>query len=305
MRKLSRHLERHEISNAVFAFMVGFTGIALLMLLVIALVTFSELDANSALPLDERPVERAFQPAVNTPPAKALPRPTEHRPHQASEGQPADKKQAGAKLEASIFPSEADKDEPGERWPVCERPEDGKQSDLCAQWESAHQGFVANALGRSQLLLTAISVGVSLFVGVLAALGVILAAHASDLAAKAIKQGRDFDRGRIAAKIARGSRQRYTLGLENIGKSVVRLESVELASPEGVSLLNNNEIRHLAEDASFQMSFDPAGIERLQVDLRYTDAVERTHKAVGVFEARGSSFICTDWREKRVEAPAK
>lgn len=305
MSRIANHLERHAISRLTFGVLVGFGMVAFLILIAGGVLTYNELSHRSALPWQSAK-ERASQPAVHSPPAptqsRPLPRQSEREDEEKAGEDLSKKKEGQARENFPVLPTETDKDEPGRNWPECKNPENGKESDLCAQWEAAHQGFVANDIARSQLLLTVGNLLVSLFVGALAGLGVVLAAHASDLAAKAIRQGRDFERGRVAAVITRSGKGRFFLALSNVGGSVARVTRVCLAAPDGRDLLVSDEVRHLREGADDEkLLLVLAGAVELALTVHYVDADERRHECRSIFERRGAGFVCTAWNEQTMQ----
>lgn len=106
--------------------------------------------------------------------------------------------------------------------PHCQNPQDKENSDLCAQWFAAREVASANAIARSGLAMQWLNLIVTLFVGGLTAIGLLVAAQATRLAAEAMDTASRVVRGRVVPVMradGTGSARRVQGRFENVGES--------------------------------------------------------------------------------------
>lgn len=225
-------------------------------------------------------------------------------------GQAASDRDPGADR---LSPESAGKAEPYQAegyQPHCQSPKSQGDSDLCAQWLAAREAVSANAIGRSGLVLQWLNLIVTLLVGAMTAIGLLVAAQATRLAAQAMDTANRVVRGQVIPVIrASGnvSTRRVQGRFENIGESPAEVvgykwfagASVDVAEAQiATATLDLDSVYLAAGEKDFCRNLDDEPAIAVVID--YTDMLGGRWRCWAVFERMaGGKYLRRKHSEKR------
>lgn len=182
--------------------------------------------------------------------------------------------------------------------PHCQSPKNQGDSDLCAQWLAAREAASANSIGRSGLVLQWLNLIVTLLVGAMTAIGLLVAAQATRLAAEAMDTANRVVRGRVVPIIkasGSASTRRVQGRFENIGESpaeVVGYKWLAAASTDvaeaqiATAALESDSVYLAAGEKDFCRNLDDKPAIAVVID--YTDMLGGRWRCWAVFEGMPS-----------------
>jgi hypothetical protein len=213
-------------------------------------------------------------------------------------GQAASNRNSGSDY---LSPESAGKAEPYQAegyQPHCQSPKNQGDSDLCAQWLAAREAASANAIGRSGLVLQWLNLIVTLLVGAMTAIGLIVAAQATRLAAQAMDTANRVVRGQVVPIVratGSASTRRVQGRLENIGESPAEVVGYKWFSGASVAVadsqiaavtLDTDSVYLAAGEKDFCRNLDdePA----IAVVIEYADMLGGRWRCWAIFERMAS-----------------
>nr|WP_314469783.1 hypothetical protein [uncultured Sphingomonas sp.] len=235
------------------------------------------------------------------------------RPEEAEgrdRGQTASDRDPGADRLSPESAGKAEPYQPKGYQPHCQNPKSQGDSDLCAQWLAAREAASANSIGRSGLVLQWLNLIVTLFVGAMTAIGLLVAAQATRLAAQAMDTANRVVRGQIVSIIRPSgvaSAGKVRVRVENIGESPAEIvghkwftaASVDVAESNiPTAVLDFDSIYLAAGEKDFCGNLDDEPAIGVVID--YTDMLDGRWRCWAVFERVGSGkYLRRKHGEKR------
>jgi hypothetical protein len=166
-------------------------------------------------------------------------------------------------------------------------------SDLCAQWAAGREVAIGNGIARSNLVFQQFSLVISLFLGVLGVLGLVIAARAAELAARAVDDAATASRAYFELSL-RPLGQGFALHVANIGAGPGVLLEALVSGTETAPVTSVGEpvacmaiiAAGKAEPALLEVDAAPW----FAATVRYRDAFGHVHRSVSVFERTDRGF---------------
>lgn len=218
--------------------------------------------------------------------------------HEVAEGDDRGKAEADSQAGADQLTAEGTgKAEPYQAkgyQPSCQSPKNQGDSDLCAQWLAAREAAFTNDIGRSGLVLQWLNLIVTLLVGAMTAIGLLVAAQATRLAAEAMHTANRVVRGQVISVIrasGNASARRVQGRFENIGESPAEVvgykwfagASVDVAEAQiATATLDLDSVYLAAGEKDFCRNLDDEPAIAVVID--YTDMLGGRWRCWAVFE---------------------